>query len=117
MGTGSLVIPSLYPFLYLFAGRPRCFTAAREQKQEKKFNHLMLPELTDADLYRWPVEGCTVIVILFIATGEDTEAMLFAALFRDGACEVILRHWPDTALIIRRIPHAQRRHRVRDRRR
>ena len=101
-GTDQLVVPTGIPFLFIFVGAPECHQQAKRQKAYGFYNHLTLSYPGRCCDYRWPVNDCGVIVLMYQAVGADIETELIALLCHDGATEVVLRHPPDPALLIRR---------------
>ena len=101
-GTDQLVVPTGIPFLFLFVNAPACYRQAKAQKAAGYYNHLVLPKPDRFYHYQWPVAGCGVIVLVYGTIAARLEADLIAALCHYGATEVVVRHPPDKALLIRR---------------
>lgn len=79
----------------LYAGGPQCWSAAAEDRSAGIMNHLVLPQILDADQYRWPVNDTIITVINFNPVPLPKLYILVNALIDAGAREVGIRQMPE----------------------
>ena len=87
----QLVIPRPLRIVMLYVGTPECWQAAKNDRQVGQKNHLVLPLITDAKKYQWPVHDCSVVVIDFYNSGLTEIRLLINMLIQAGAKSVDLR--------------------------
>lgn len=84
----QLVIPRPIRLVMLYVGSPQCWQAAKNSKQLAQQNHLVLPLITDAKKYHWPVHDCPVVVIDFDDSALTDIGILIGVLLQAGARSV-----------------------------
>ncbi len=84
----QLVIPRPIRLVMLYVGSPQCWLAANNSKQLAQQNHLVLPLITDAKKYHWPVNDCPVVVIDFYDSALADIGILISVLLQAGARSV-----------------------------
>lgn len=77
--------------LMLYINAPQCWQAAKDDRSSGQFNNLVLPDIGDAGLYRWPVEDRVITGIDFGSSAQPEIENLISALAKAGATEVALR--------------------------
>ncbi|WP_299734847.1 hypothetical protein [uncultured Endozoicomonas sp.] len=77
--------------LMLYVGTPHCRQAAKHDQSLGQFHHLVLPEIKDAEQYRWPVKDCVITAIDFGGSEHPEVEHLIAVLAEAGAAEVSVR--------------------------
>lgn len=60
-----LVIPRQTQIVMLYVGNPGCWQAAKRDQFAGQYNHLVLPNVHEANQYLWPVNDCAIVAIDF----------------------------------------------------
>ena len=94
----ELLIPP-FPFLKIFVNEPECWERCAQERCNGFKNNLCLPDIKKAGDYRWPVRNLSVIVITYgPVTFEDCQHLV-NVLGSYEPSEIVVRHWPDTAVV------------------
>lgn len=77
--------------IMLYVNAPQCWQAAKHDHISGRFNNLVLPDIRDAGLYRWPVENSVISVIDFHCSEQPEVEHLITVLVEAGAAEVSVK--------------------------
>lgn len=106
----QLVVPRPIRIVMLYAGSPQCWQAAKKDQQAGQQNHLVLPLITDAKKYHWPVNDCPVVVIDFFDSELADISILISALIQAGARSVDIKQINKSQTIRYQRPEQESKH-------